>query len=229
MAKKSFDCIIIQFKEWFNRFLESTVNTLRSFAFRLQTATSLWTSWRRSHHLGWASGRWFTLKHQRASPPSILTAMTSQLGPWVPESAHLLLSVSSRISTEAGWRVRKLPCIQLYRKCSSVTAAGQLPRLLPWSQLSLLLWKRHQREAAGNALNNGTLVWRGELISRAGLLTAESLKIHQSCNAADLVAHLQVKIASSYSCANRQAPTAGAKAHFTPPPLSNCSFILLST
>lgn len=41
----------------------------------------------------------------------------------------------------------------------------------------IALMKRHQREAAGNAMNNGTLVckeWRGEreLISRTGLLTA---------------------------------------------------------
>lgn len=41
----------------------------------------------------------------------------------------------------------------------------------------IALMKRHQREAAGNAMDNGTLVckeWRGEreLMSLTGLLTA---------------------------------------------------------
>ena len=131
MAKKSCDCIIIQMKEWFNCFLEpeSTVNTLRSFAFLLQKATSLWTSWRRSHHLGWVSGSWFTLKHQRASPPSILTAMTSQLGPWVPESAHLLLSISSR--KKPSFEYQQRPGGE-WESCLASSRTGSVP---VWLQL----------------------------------------------------------------------------------------------
>lgn len=84
-------------------------------------------------------------------------------------------------------------------KGKEVTAAGQLPLSTAVAMIAVItaLMKRHQREAAGIAMNNGMLVWRGEreLISQTGLLTAASLKIHQSYNGADLVAHLQVKIA----------------------------------
>ena len=64
----------------------------------------------------------------------------------------------------------------------------------------IALIKRHQREAAGNAVNNGTSasgVERGEGANKADWTVdcCSSLKIHQSCNGADLMAHLQVKIA----------------------------------
>lgn len=63
------------------------------------------------------------------------------------------------------------------RKRFTVIAAGQLPLLVAVIAVIIALMKRHQREAAGNAGNNGRLVceeWRGEreLISRTGLLTA---------------------------------------------------------
>lgn len=59
-----------------------------------------------------------------------------------------------------------------------------------------------------------------------------SLKTHQSCDGADLMAHLQVKIAQRtasliiFMC--KQAGT-NSRCQGTFPPLSNCSFILLST
>lgn len=59
-----------------------------------------------------------------------------------------------------------------YHDCSwSITTAVAMIAVI------IALMKRHQREAAGNAMTNGTLVcqvWRGEreLISRTGLLTA---------------------------------------------------------
>lgn len=67
----------------------------------------------------------------------------------------------------------------------------------------IALMKRHQREAAGNPLNNGTVVCkeqrgeRGEGANKPDwpVDCYSSLKIHQSCNGADLMAHLQVKIA----------------------------------
>lgn len=65
----------------------------------------------------------------------------------------------------------------------------------------IALMKKHQREAAGNAMNNGALVckeWkRGEGANKLHwpVDCSSSLKTHQSCNGADLMAHLQVKIA----------------------------------
>lgn len=84
----------------------------------------------------------------------------------MPESAHLPLSTSCRrpsfeYQQRQGWTNEnaRLASSQtqevFYHDCSwSITTAVAMIAVI------IALMKRHQREAAGNAMNNGTLVWR---------------------------------------------------------------------
>lgn len=84
-------------------------------------------------------------------------------------------------------------------------------------------------------MNNGTPVFRVAMGANKPdwpVDSSSSLKTHQSSDGAALMAHLQVKIAPRtasriiFMC--KQAGT-NSRCQGTSPPLSNCSFILLST
>lgn len=136
---------------------------------------------RRSQGLVKVWDHWLTLKQrelhlsQSSQPRPLSWALGCQrvvmlFEAALPEDHHLNINMGRVDRGESCLHPSKL------RKCFAIIAAGQLLLLLQWSQLWLLLW-RHQREAAGNAMNNRTLVckeWWGEreLISWTGLLTA---------------------------------------------------------
>ena len=188
---------------------------------------------------------WLTLKAQESFTSVHPRDPDLSAGPLVPERALILFwgvpPEGRHLNINRGrvieWRKLTLLSGQtqnmFYHDCSwSITTAVAIIAVI------IAFMKRHHREAAGNAMNDGKLkckrVERGEGANKPDwpVDCCSSLKIHQSCNGADLMAHLQVKIAQRtasiiiFMC--KQAGT-NSRCQGTFPPLSNCSFILLST